>query len=277
MLITVIRLQAVRLKSNYIVSICLAIIAFAIISIGVIHHKPVQAICYLFVMWLGTLITDVYVFLKPVKRMIYVKNAKKETLYLVLCTFLGFVFLILRFDGFWEHMNGIEKLSSIVLIPFAFPIALAVIMLLLKYKLSDLGIALNGLIIAIPITILIAMVAYLVAPEGFTYKQIGGIWDIFFAGIVSAGLAEEFWRYIAQSRFAALFHNNAMGWLVGVIIWASMHTPKWLADGNLAEALYGTIRIIPLGLMWSYMSYRTRNILPSVIVHGLNVWGLQNF
>jgi membrane protease YdiL (CAAX protease family) len=278
---TILKLQLASLKRNLTVAICLAIIALVVVGGGAIHHKIVQAIGYLFVMWLGSFITDIYVFLKPVTKQIPVRSPKKEAAYVIICTLLGFLFLILRFDGFWEHMNGIARLSTVVLIPFAFPIALAVIMLLLKYKLSDLGIALNGLVIAIPIIILISGTAFCVSPGGFTLeavlKEAGGVEGLLFEGFISAALAEEFWRYIAQSRFGALFNNNGMGWLVAAIIWSLMHVPKWLADGDIAEAFYGAIRIVPIGLMWSYMSYRTRNILPSVIVHGLNMWGLQNF
>ena len=39
----------------------------------------------------------------------------------------------------------------------------------------------------------------------------------------------------------------------------------------------GAVRIVPLGLMWGYITYRTKSLLPATLVHGLNVWGLQNF
>jgi membrane protease YdiL (CAAX protease family) len=28
--------------------------------------------------------------------------------------------------------------------------------------------------------------------------------------------------------------------------------------------------------MWSYMILRTKSIMPSILVHGSNLWGLQN-
>ena len=105
-----------------------------------------------------------------------------------------------------------------------------------------------------------------------------GIIGTLFTGFIVAALSEEFWRFIAQTRLAVLFNNKALAWFVATIIWAFMHAPKWYGDsGNLYEAIAGSLRIIPIGLMWGYMTYKTKSILPSVIVHGSNLWGLQNF
>jgi hypothetical protein len=38
-----------------------------------------------------------------------------------------------------------------------------------------------------------------------------------------------------------------------------------------------SVRIIPIGLMCGYLTHRTKSIIPSVLVHGSNFWGLQNF
>jgi membrane protease YdiL (CAAX protease family) len=56
-----------------------------------------------------------------------------------------------------------------------------------------------------------------------------------------------------------------------------MHAPKWAAEDDAIEALLSSIRIVPLGLTWGYLTYRTRGLLPAVLVHGTNFWGLQNF
>ena len=37
------------------------------------------------------------------------------------------------------------------------------------------------------------------------------------------------------------------------------------------------IRIIPIGLLWGFLSWRTRSWLPALVAHGFNLWGLQNF
>jgi len=31
-----------------------------------------------------------------------------------------------------------------------------------------------------------------------------------------------------------------------------------------------------MGLLWGYMTHRTKSLLPAVLVHGFNLWGLHN-
>jgi membrane protease YdiL (CAAX protease family) len=74
-----------------------------------------------------------------------------------------------------------------------------------------------------------------------------------------------------------VFHNKAWGWLIATTIWAFMHAPKWYWESkDLVEVILASIVRIPLGLMWGYLTHRTKSILPSVLVHGTNYWGLQN-
>jgi membrane protease YdiL (CAAX protease family) len=35
--------------------------------------------------------------------------------------------------------------------------------------------------------------------------------------------------------------------------------------------------MMPIGFLWGYLTHRTKSLLPAVLVHGLNFWGLQNF
>jgi Type II CAAX prenyl endopeptidase Rce1-like len=46
---------------------------------------------------------------------------------------------------------------------------------------------------------------------------------------------------------------------------------------STVEAMLGVINIVPLGLLWGYLTHRTGSFLPSMLLHGLNFWGLQNF
>jgi membrane protease YdiL (CAAX protease family) len=63
------------------------------------------------------------------------------------------------------------------------------------------------------------------------------------------------------------------------LIWSVMHLPKWIGDGGgtLFDGLMGSLHIVPLGLMWGYITHRTKSIFPAILAHGMNVWGLQNF
>jgi membrane protease YdiL (CAAX protease family) len=225
---------------------------------------------------------DLYALKRPASSDLPVRQPKRETKYFLISTVLGFVFLFIRFCLDWQHINNIIRLASMPLIIFVFPIALAAMMLILKYKPKDLGIRLHGLVIALPIIAISALTNYLVSPGSLTWDAVvaegGGIVGALFYGLISAGLAEEFFRLIGQTRLGALMGNNGMGWFITTVIWALMHAPKWYGEGgDLTEALLGSIRIIPLGLMWGYLTYRTKSILPSTLVHGMNVWGLQNF
>jgi len=106
----------------------------------------------------------------------------------------------------------------------------------------------------------------------------GGIFGALFSGFILAGLSEEFFRAVGQTRLGVYINNKGLGWFIITVIWALMHAPKWYSeDRHLTEAILGSIRIIPIGLMWGYITHRTKSFLPAVIVHGTNFWGLQNF
>jgi membrane protease YdiL (CAAX protease family) len=72
--------------------------------------------------------------------------------------------------------------------------------------------------------------------------------------------------------------NPADGWLTASIAWAALHGPvDYSQSHSLFEAMLGVINIVPLGLLWGYLMQRTGSCLPSMLLHGLNFWGLQNF
>ena len=74
--------------------------------------------------------------------------------------------MFIRFSGAvdWEHLNRFVKLATIPLILCVFPVALAIIMLLLKYKPKDLGLRTQGLLVIIPVIIISAVTNRLVCP-----------------------------------------------------------------------------------------------------------------
>lgn len=90
-----------------------------------------------------------------------------------------------------------------------------------------------------------------------------------------AGLPEEFVRMLIQTRYAAVVKNDASGWLAASILWSLLHIPRFYYDGHdLEDALLNSIFILPLGLLLGYMIHRTKCIVPAVIVHATNLWGL---
>ncbi len=276
--------QIAKIKENLLTFLLILTTAMVTIYIGLLHETLKESLTYLFLMWFFSFIIDLYALLRPTKDTFIVRQPKRESFYFLACFTLGLVFLFFRFSPSidWQQLNKVVRLALMPLILFVFPIGLAIIMLLLKYKLRDLGFRLNGLILIIPIILISALVNRIVSPQSLTYDvlvaETGGILETLLTGIIVAGLSEEFFKAIGQTRLGAYLKNFGLGWFLTVFIWAFMHAPKWYSeDLNMTEAVLGSIRIIPIGLMWSYLTHRTKSILPSVIVHGTNFWGLQNF
>jgi len=276
--------QITKIKENLLTFLLILTTAIVTIYIGYLHDTLKESLTYLFLMWFFSFIIDLYALLRPTKDNFVVRQPKRESFYFLACFTLGLAFLFFRFSPSidWQQLNKIVRLALMPLILFMFPIGLAIIMLVLKYKPRDLGFRLNGLILIIPIILISALVNRIVSPQSLTYDvlvaETGGILGALFTGIIVAGLSEEFFKAIGQTRLGAYMKNFGLGWFLTVFIWAFMHAPKWYSeDLNMTEAVLGSIRIIPIGLMWSYLTHRTKSILPSVIVHGTNFWGLQNF
>jgi len=276
--------QLTKIKENSLIFLLILTTALVTIYIGYRHETLVQSLSYLVVMWFFSFIIDLYSLLRPTKDIFVVRQPKRESLYFIASLALGLVFLFFRFSPSidWQHLNILVRIAVLPLILFMFPIALAIILLLLKYKPTDLGFRLNGLILVLPIVLISALVNRIVSPQSLTYDALvaetGGVLGALSMGIIAAGLSEEFFKMVGQTRLGAYMNNFGLGWFITVVIWAFMHAPKWYSeDLDMAEAILGSIRIIPIGLMWSYLTHRTKSILPSVLVHGTNFWGLQNF
>ncbi len=276
--------QFTKIKENRLTFLLLLATALITIYIGYRHETLNQSLTYLGVMWLFSFLIDLYSLLRPTKDIFAVRQPKREFIYFITCVSLGLVFLFFRFAPFidWQHLNTIVKLAVLPLILFMFPIGIAIILFFLKYRPTDLGFRLNGLILVIPIILISALINRIVSPESLTFDAIvaenGSVLGALATGLIAAGLSEEFFKLVGQTRIGTYIKNFGIGWFITVVIWAFMHAPKWYSeDLNMTEAILGSIRIIPIGLMWSYLTHRTKSILPSIIVHGTNFWGLQNF
>jgi membrane protease YdiL (CAAX protease family) len=94
---------------------------------------------------------------------------------------------------------------------------------------------------------------------------------------LSASVPEEFFRFVWQTRLGAWLRNPAVGWLVASALWAMLHAPKdWSDSHSLASTIMGVVNIVPLGLLWGYLTHRSRSMLPAIVLHATNLWGLQN-
>jgi membrane protease YdiL (CAAX protease family) len=290
MIAIVFKFQIERIRENLITFFLIVVTALAVLYKGYRDAAMVQSIAYLFVVWLCSFFADLYALWRPAKKGLLVRDPKRETIWFLLCAGLGLLGLSLRFCLLdWEHVNGLTRLATAPLILFfVFPIGLAAIFLILKYKLPDLGIRFQGLLVVLPVIAIFAITNRIVCPESLTWgnmiEESGGgetvsvILSILWSGFIMAALSEEFFRVIGQTRIGSLLHNFGIGWFITTVIWALMHTPKWYGEGHdMMEAIISAIRIVPLGLMWGYLTHRTKSMLPAVLIHGANVWGLQNF
>jgi membrane protease YdiL (CAAX protease family) len=263
-------------------------VVFDVFYLGHYEHKIRQAIGYLFAVWLCALLTDIVVNLHPKRAIGFpIKySATKEASLIFGCTLLGFAGLLIHFSRVGATWRGLERVSELALIVlFAFPIVLALIYLLLyRYRPGELGINLHYWYLPILIHILWGSVTFAVAsPESHWHSYIqqnGFFWGVLFTGLITAALPEEFTRMLLQTRLGLAFRNKGLGFVTATFIWASLHIPVNHSQSPQASWVYVLVSswsIMPLGFLWGYMTHRTKSLLPAVLLHGSNLWGLQNF
>jgi len=283
--------QFTRAKKHLVIVVWLVVISGLIIWFGNSHDKGaghrnlIQAVGYLSAMWLCSYCIDLFALARRPLGNFPVRKPFREAVISLVCPLLGIFFAMLRFSGKvpWGQMPLRTRLPiAIGMILFLFPVGLAVIMLALKYRPKDFGFRLQGFFTGIVVLVITAIAARIVAPGKVTWQLViqesGGVVGALFTGFIVAALSEEFFRVIVQTRIGAVSKNNAVGWFVASLIWALLHAPNWYNESkDLTETLLSCIRILPLGLTWGYLTYRTQSILPSILCHGMNVWGLQNF
>jgi membrane protease YdiL (CAAX protease family) len=285
-----IQFQIDRVRSNRLAFILVLMLATAVTWFG--HHHDagndhanvVQATAYLFAMWLCSFFIDMYALAKRPAGTFIVRRPVTEFVIVCLCALLGGTCIILRFEGPpWDHAAGLYRITvALGMMLFLFPIAMTIILLAMGYKVRELGVRLQGFISAAVVVLVTAVISFVAAPGHFTLQMVlqegGGVAGALLMGFVYAGLSEEVFRFIFQTRAGAALRNPAAGWFLASLVWALLHGPKWYSeDRNFVEVFFSCLRIVPLGLMWGYLTHRTKSILPSVCAHGLNVWGLQNF
>ncbi len=248
-------------------------------------HRLAHAFGYIFAVWLGAFVTDVVVALNPKPAIGFPikRPAIREVVTICVCILPGMLFLFVRYEGGWETINPYVRIAFIPLLLFAFPIVLAAIYLFrYKYKLRELGVNLRYWYLPIFIHVIMGGVTLWLAydkshwAEEFNRNGIGEL----YTGLVVAALSEEFLRMLLQTRLGAALRNVGLGFVLASIIWAFMHLPNFAQNYKTegwGYAVLGVIDIIPIGLLWGYVTHRTKSLIPSIFIHGLNLWGLQNF
>ena len=260
--------------------------ALCVLYCGHLTHRTAHAIAYLIAVWLCAFATDVVVNLRPSPAIGFPihYSSVQESGVILACTVLGQVFLFIRFSALWDTMQGLPKLALITLVVFTYPIVLALIYLFFyRYKPSELGINLRFWYLPLLIHLLWGGIAITTARNTIiwrSYIQQNGIAGTLITGVICAALAEEFTRMLLQTRLGALFHDKGMGFVTATLLWVCIHIPKsypHTKDGTVPLLFFIKLAtFIPHGLLWGYMTHRTKSLLPAVLVHGFNFWGLQN-
>jgi membrane protease YdiL (CAAX protease family) len=251
-------------------------------------HKLMQAVGYLFAVWLCAFITDIVVNIhpKPAIGFPIKRSATREVCIILGCTLFGLIGLIIHFNPSVHALRGLEKLALFALILFfTYPIALALIYFFCyRYKPKELGSNLHYWYLPLLIHPIWGSITLAVASQESHWhayiQQNGLIVGVLFTGLITAALPEEFIRLLLQTRLGILFHNKGMGFVVATFIWASLHIPVNFSQNPKEGLIYVIVSswvIVPIGLLWGYLTHRTKSLLPAILVHGLNLWGLQNF
>ncbi len=153
------------------------------------------------------------------------------------------------------------------------------------YRRGALGLTARGAWAAPAVIAVIALTARAVMPwalrDAWAFARTTGLPQTLALGLLVAALPEELYRFLLQSRLGALLRNPAAGWLLASFLWAFGHLPfhmkeAFLSLSGLAQGLRVSVALMPLGLLWGYLTHRSRSVLPAVLVHGTNLWGLHN-
>lgn len=250
-------------------------------------EKAAEMLAYLAAMLMAAIVTDFLAArFKPADADFKIKFLPKELKFLFAVQIVVIVISLVRFQVFtdWQHTGFVFKLPILILmILFVFPVVLLFVYLKKwRYSPKDLGFRLRGVWLGLPVILIIGAAAYFFKPEkilfGAVYEEMG-LLSMILTGFLVAAIPEELTRVLIQTRVGKVLRDNAAaGWLIASIIWAFLHLPNfWAQSGDFISALWSVLAILPIGLLWGYMTHRTRSIMPAVSVHGTNLWGLQNF
>jgi membrane protease YdiL (CAAX protease family) len=273
---------------HYPAATLLALATFAVsLRNGYLDGRSAQAAGYLLAVVLGVFVTDIVVARRPRPAVGFPIRwpIGQEVAAILGCTLLGLVYLALHFSSVGQAMPRSERLALFpILALFTFPVALALIYLLhYRYKPSELGINLRYLYLPLLVLLIFGAITFWIAPEESHWRSFFhqfGVWGWLFSGLLGAALSEEFTRMLLQTRLAGAFHNIGLGFVAATFIWACLHIPinhSQIQNAIWMRAFLGAITLMPVGFLWGYMTHRTKSILPAVLVHAFNLWGLVNF
>jgi membrane protease YdiL (CAAX protease family) len=208
-----------------------------------------------------------------------VRRPAGELLMLIVCWLTAMAWLTCRFVFHMRPAPGLLALGwAILALATVFNALQALWLLASRYRLRDLGLRWSGMTLALPALAIFAVLTLTASRGSMTIGEIRQMapLDIVLVAL-SAAVPEEFFRFVWQTRVGAWCASPATGWLIATAAWAMLHGPKDFDDAHaIGATVQGIIDIVPLGLLWGYLTRRTGSFLPSALLHATNVWGLQN-
>lgn len=276
-------MPAGTIRRHPFVTLATASVAVTILIYHAAHQHLVRALLYFAAVGAGAAAAE-YVFRRRAcsPAPVPVRNAGMELFVLVGSFAAGLWWLSERFIRQYQPPRGFGRLIWLtILIGCVFNALPAVVLLSRGYGLKELGVRRTG-IAAVPLVLVIFAAAAGLSPVPVvTLRQLlqetGGSIVGLIGVALAAAVPEEFFRFTWQTRAGAFLHNRAAGWFVASVAWAVLHAPKdWDQTHSTVATAMSVINIIPLGLLWGYLIHRTRSMMPSILLHATNIWGLQN-
>ena len=256
------------------------LIGAALLVDWALERHALEMITYLGAVVLSAVIVDVSVaFLEKPRIDFPVRAPRAEVMVAAVLYFAAAAVLAFRFSS-WFPVHGLwlRVLFAAGMFLFGLQILLALFLFWRGFSLRDLGLRLWGFA---PVPLVMACCMGLVALTMplrnawvENYHSIGGsIWAWVQVGLLMAALPEEFFRMVWQTRLGKLLNNAAAGWLVGSLLWASLHSFMYAQGESHLQALFAVLGIVPYGLLLGYITHRTRSILPAILLHATKfVW-----
>jgi hypothetical protein len=271
-------------RRHPVVTTIIGAVVAAVLCGAVFQADLGRAVVYLVVLALSVLLIDLVLDrhgARPAPAL-RIRGLTVELAVLALSFLGGLAWLTARFVTTYRPAPGLVRLAWLgLLIAGVFNALPALVLLLRRYRLTDLGLRPTGLVATPLVLVLFASAATVLYPGSTTWKGLvaesgGSTWAVLETALLAA-VPEEFFRFAWQTRVGRSLRQPATGWLVASFLWAMLHGPKdWDETHSVTQTLTGMADIVPLGLLWGYLTYRTGSFLPAVVLHATNIWGLQN-
>lgn len=276
-----------ELKNNSIVLVILTIVNSYVLWNFISKGKTMHGIGYFLFFYTALLVIHLFTNKFPPKQEIEVKEPKKELILVLLFSLLGGIFISLSYyiKGLIPSIDIPTKVFVFTgVFLFTFPLGVFIYLITKRYKLLQLGLYTNPLIYLLLGALvwgLTGLFAYFFNESGIIWtrglEELHGFGGLIIQSLIGAALIEEFSRFLIQTRFEKIFKISGINILLATTIWAFIHFPMaYFKTQHLVGSFNYCIQIIPLGFVWGYMIQRTKSIIPSVLAHGFNLWGLQN-